>query len=83
MRNLIICIVLCAINANLYSYAMPLELTDVIKQAREIEMKKQLAVKNMVREIKDIQKAQETAQSAVPKEQPATKYISPELAEKQ
>ena len=61
MRNFIICIILCALNTGLYSYAAGLELTDVIKQAREIEMKKQLAVRNTVKEIKTSQAKEQSA----------------------
>ncbi len=72
MRKFIICIVLCAINANMYSYAIPLDLTDVIKQARENEIKKHLSVKNTVKEIKEISKLQEVNRTELQNKQTET-----------
>ena len=67
MSKYILCIIIYALQCSIPIYAVGLELSDVIKQARDIELQKQLAVKNTVKEIKD---------NKTVKEQPATETIN-------
>ena len=74
MRKTIFCILLFVYNTGLFAFAQQLELSDVIKKARDAEMQKQLAVKNTVKEVKD---------DIANKEQSASEIIkSQELKEK-
>ncbi len=53
MKKIIICIFIYALNYNANVLAVDLELTDIIKQAREIQLQKELAVKNTVKDLKE------------------------------
>ncbi len=68
MRKIIFCILLFVYNAGISGFAQQLELTDVIKKARDLEIQKQLAVKNTVKEVKD---------DIANKEQSASEIIKP------
>ena len=53
MKKVLTGILICCFQININAFAIGLELSDIIKQARDIEMKKNLAVKNTVKEIKE------------------------------
>ncbi|MBQ9246563.1 hypothetical protein IJ182_09885 [bacterium] len=76
MKKIIICIVIYALQFNIPSLAIGLELSDIIKEARDIEMQKSLAVKNTVKEIKKDIESKEA-------EKPATETINPQTIQQE
>ena len=76
MKKIIMCIFIYALSVNFNAFAVDLELTDVIKQARETQMQKELAVKNTVKEIEDKAAAENTANAEKPIKEETQKGIS-------
>ncbi len=69
MRKIIFCILIYTFSANFSAIAYELELTDVIREAREAQMRKELQAKEAVKEVKN-NITKETSSVEMPADKP-------------
>ena len=67
MKKIIFCILIYTFSANYNAFAVELELTDIIKEAREAQMRKELQAKEAVKEVKNNIAKEKTAEKSADK----------------